>query len=436
MKQMSGAILKLVPLGSLRIAGIILAFVQSICLARFFGAETFGILAVAMSSIAIVGLVFSFGLNEFLMREIAARTLAKARVDPQVHGFLQLTARIIFPTALGITALGAVLFGWFGMGGVYSIAFLVVTGTYLIRVLRQFTEAFAVAAKKQTLSILGSKIAYPSIMILGTLVMFATGLSFTTSGVLVLYCVAMAGSTVVAFSVVRPEIRTLFSDAPTAVAPSVRKVLWPAILMGAVMSANLIILHMDTILIGALAAPEEAAYARVGQKLAESIGLILVIAMIHYRPLLAEAHGQGQREVLAHHVETLTKLLTLFGLLSFLVVVGFADYLILLFGAEYSSAVPAMRAYAVGALALMLAGPGTLLLMMTANEVVASRILWFVVLCNLVLDLIAIPYLGALGAGLATAVSQVLLAVLTVRACRGRTGLDPSFLSLVGRARA
>ncbi|NDV01242.1 polysaccharide biosynthesis C-terminal domain-containing protein [Pseudoroseicyclus tamaricis] len=435
MKEFWGSFVKLVPLGALRILGIGLAFLQAVFLARFFGAEVYGILTFSMSIIAIIGLVFSFGMNEFLMREIAARGLTAARKDRELHGMLRFAAWTVCPAAVVITMGGIALFGLMDLGGPYGLALLIVTATYPIRVVRQFTEALAVAVKKQALSILGSKIAFPIIMIIGTLAYAeGGGASFTTPGIILLYALAMFISTVVAVALVRPDIRTLFTDSPDPARTDTRRVFVSAMLMGAVMSANLIILHMDTILLGTLASPEEAAYARVGQKLAEAIGLILVIAMIQYRPLLAETHGQGDRDGLARHVDTLSKLLSGFGIASFAVMVIFAPFFAMLFGPEYVTAIPALRAYAFGALALMLAGPGTLLLMMTGREAIASRILWTVLVCNLVLDLIAVPKLGAFGAGLATAVSQSLLAVLTVQACRKHTGLDPSILSYLRRA--
>jgi O-antigen/teichoic acid export membrane protein len=107
-----------------------------------------------------------------------------------------------------------------------------------------------------------------------------------------------------------------------------------------------------------------------------------------------------------------------------------------IFGPVYLSAYPALLVLTAGASIGALAGPASYLLLLTGNEGAFPRILACGLLGRLVLIALLGPWLGLMGAAIAWSVSTIGVASVLVIACRQRTGLDPSLLSVILRPRA
>ncbi|WP_010138039.1 oligosaccharide flippase family protein [Oceanicola sp. S124] len=439
MKVKTSRILKrLMGIAGMRLLAFALAFVQAVVVARVFGAEVFGIYSFAISVITLIGLVVSFGLDQYIMRELAARGLDVAARDAGFRRILRLALSLVVPLSLATTLLGIAAFWLRGAGGLYSIPLGMVTATFGLLMLRKFLEALALGLKQPVLSFVGSKIVFPLAMIAGAGLVWLTGGARSDLAISLVYGAAMLLSLcAIALVLRRPLAALLRGGDPVPPSPFDRRAtLVAGYHLVLVLSGTMIANHMDAIMIATMSTPVEAAYARIAWRLAEGVTTLQLIAMLQYKPLIAEAHGTGDRDALGQHIRTLTWILSLSGIALFIFVELTADWLVLLFGSDFAGAAMTLRAYAVGCLAVMLSGSGVVLLTMTGNERAASRILWISLVLNIVLNLALIPFLGALGAGIATALSQCLLAILTTRACRRSIGFDPSFLTLLRQRRS
>jgi O-antigen/teichoic acid export membrane protein len=76
------------------------------------------------------------------------------------------------------------------------------------------------------------------------------------------------------------------------------------------------------------------------------------------------------------------------------------------------------------------------LLLLTGNEAAYPRIMAWALLARVALIAILGPWLGLMGAAIAWSVSAVGVALALVIACRRRTGVDPSLLSVLTRTRS
>lgn len=414
-----------------RMLGIGLAFLQSIVLARVFGADVFGVFSFAVAIISFADIILTLGLDQFLMREIAQRGESLAINSPRFRTLRWLIVKLVFPLVCVATAVGLLLLWTLDSTSSYRIPVFAVLATFSLLVCRKLAEAVALGLKQQLRSILSSKIVFPAIMILGALIIAVTGTARSEIAISVLYTTALGFSAIVAIWFIRQSHVLRPQNAPSADKAPTKDVLVPALNLAFVMSANIIMNNMDTVLIAPIASPQEAAYARVGQRLAEATVMIQIITMLHFKPLIAEAYGNADNTALKAQLKVIARVLGGLGTLAFLAVMLFATPLALIFGEDFRATDSIIRAYAIGAYVMILAGPGMLLLTMTSKEAVASRIMWSALAINLALDLALIPFLGGLGAGIATSASQIVLALGLLRACRRNLGLDASILSQI-----
>lgn len=413
-----------------------MAFLQSIFLARIFGADVFGIFSFAIALISIVEIIITLGLDQLLMRELAQRGLDGALQSATLRTLQNLILRFIIPSVLVLTLGGLFLVPLFGAQNPYTGPLLAVSATCGFLVCRKFSEAIALGLKQQSRSIIASKIVFPATMILGAAAIAAFGMNRSLAAVSWLYAIAIVLSAFISVLLIRQAFVQRRQTLPSKETLNTRDVLFPALNLAFVMSANLIMNNVDTILLAPLAGPEDTAFARVAQRLAEATMMVQMIAMLHFKPLIAEAYKQNATDTLKAHLKTITLVLGIFGTLAFVIVMLFATPLALVFGEEFRASSIIIRSYAIGAYAMILAGPGMVLLTMTSKEAVASRLMWIALALNIALDLAFIPLWGGLGAGIATTLSQIFLSAAMLRACRRHLNLDASILSyLFTRAR-
>lgn len=414
---------------SVRMLGIALSFIQSIVLARIFGADVFGVFSFAVAIISFADIIMTLGLDQLLMRELAQKGDELALRSQVYRTLRRLIVVLVFPSVSLVTLVGVLVFGVLEPSNPYRVPVFVVLITFIFLVGRKFSEAIALGLKLQLRSIIGSKILFPASMILGALIVPLLGLARSETTISGLYVIALFFSAVVAIWLVRHSHVLRRQYAASSDAVRTRDVLVPSLNLAFVLSANIIMNNMDTVLIAFLADPESAGLARVAQRLAEAAVIFEMVIMLHFKPLIAESYAQGDTRKLRSYLRVIALTLGGVGTVVFVTFFVFASPLALIFGGDFRSADVIIRAYAFGAYAMTLAGPGMHLLTLTSKEAVASRIMWGALVVNLLLDFALIPYFGGLGAGIATSISQVILAIGLLCACRRHLGLDASIFS-------
>lgn len=201
-----------------------------------------------------------------------------------------------------------------------------------------------------------------------------------------------------------------------------------ALPMFATRVSDLVIRYGSVVLLGMLAGPSVAAGFFVADRLAQ-LGTVprSVIASV-VQPWLAQAHADGDHRQLqqvvnhAGHAALWPTLAAVVGLLLL------GPVLLGLFGGEYRGAfgilVVLLAAHLLGA-AL---GPAQQVLMMSGQQKAVMRVMALSAICHIAGLFILIPWLGALGAAVATLLSTTVARLGCLRMVRSRLGIEPSVL--------
>ncbi len=193
--------------------------------------------------------------------------------------------------------------------------------------------------------------------------------------------------------------------------------------------------YLEVIVVGLFLGPTAAAFffvaTRITNVFAMITGSITAYATTQISGLF---HGDAKDE-LQGILRSLAIISALLAASVFIVIAFGGKLLLWIFGSVYVPVYPALLVLAAGASAGALAGPASYLLLLTGNEGAYPRIMACGLLTRLALIAILGPWLGLMGAAIAWSVSAAGLALALVIACRQRTGVDPSVLSVFARNR-
>lgn len=411
-----------------------LTFLQTLVMTRVLGVEVFGLFSFAIAISAILVLVLSMGLDQVIMRDVARAGPGAVAATTRWRDSWSLVRGVVVPLVLGVAVVGVGLSlgtDWFAP---YRVTLAAAFAMLPFVLARRYTEQIALGAKAIMRSMIGTQIGFPALMIAGGLVVWALPATPSAMSAAMIYMAAVLGSVTLASLIIRPiiagPIRAGAELEPVADTPGKRALVasggnFAIIALGLVVSQQLSVL-----MTGLLSDPESVALVRVAGRVAELAGLISVIALLQFKPLLAEAHAKGETEVLARHVATLTLVFVATGLPIFVVIWAVAEEIMWVFGPDFVAGGWALRIFAIGVLATMLSGPSTTLLSMAGAEADASRIHLMALALQFGLALILIPLYGAIGAAVSSTVSLVTLAAMGARRCVRDLSIDPTVFGI------
>lgn len=151
-----------------------------------------------------------------------------------------------------------------------------------------------------------------------------------------------------------------------------------------------------------------------GLKIASLNTVALVAVNSIAAPKYAEIHAKNDRQGLRKIVKQTSLLNTLASLPVIAVIVIFPEWLLQLFGQEFTRGTLAMVILAFGQFFSAFCGSTLLLLNMTGREKIARNIIIISTVMNITLNYYLIPILGIEGAAISTASSTVLWNVIAV----------------------
>mgnify|MGYP001795439121 FL=1 len=408
---------------AVRLCAIGLTFIQTLALTRVFGAEIYGTLSLAISVGALTTLALSLGMDQVIMRDLARIGPAHARTSPIWQNTLGQTARAVIPLTTVATLAAICLTAQFG-----NPAFLAIAISLPLLLARKFLENWVLGAGAVLRSMLASQIVFPVAITLGAAALLLGPVPADLRAAGILYTTAALASVTTALILAAGTIRQTLPPALKAndLAPLATGRALALVTFGFLASQ-----HIDVLLTGLLSDPTDTALVRVCARVAEMLGLLRMVAVLHFKPKLAAAYGQQNRAQLIAQTRTLTLIFAASGLPLFAALWLLAPHLLSLFGPEFIAAAPVLRLYLIAVALTLLAGPCTLLLTLCDAEKTAARILWIALAINLILDLILIPRFGAIGCASANIAALATLSVLGILATRRLIGIDPSVLALL-----
>jgi O-antigen/teichoic acid export membrane protein len=397
-----------------RTAGYGLALVNSILLARALGAVRLGEYAYAMGLAGLFALLPNLGINPFVTRAVAAHPEREGAIFPIALRAQALLATLVVcaipvfaallpaqPIPLIYVILAAAQLGLGTLGWPY------------LAVLAGRADFTTVAAIELAGALLGT------VCLVGALIL-ASGVP----GVLAAHVVAAGTATLVARAFTRPARPLL--DRP---AMRIRDLLRQAAPFGAIAVAQSTYTRLDVLLLGQLATSRAVGLYSVAYKAPNLLTYVGSTVVGPLFPLMAQT-GRTESPVAFQRA---VRFLGVMGPAVALALSGLAvPILRILYGAEYESAAPLLVLLAWSAAANWLYAPLAVALQARGCEVWWLRSLIGALLVNAAGNLWMIPRWGAMGAAIATLLSELALVAIGASLVAWRFGIRPSLRAAAG----
>lgn len=203
----------------------------------------------------------------------------------------------------------------------------------------------------------------------------------------------------------------------------------PLLLLGL---TTLVIVYTDTIMLGMYLPTNIVGIYSAAAPLARFIPILLGAAAWLYLPITSKLWAQNRKKDLKKIYATITKWIVSLTLPLFLVLFLFPSIVLkFLFGAEYISAASVLSILSIGFFFHTLMGPNDVGLIAIGENKSVAILRGIAALLNLFLNFLLIPYLGMVGAAVASTSSWILSNLLISIQLYRRTKIHPFSIDLV-----
>jgi O-antigen/teichoic acid export membrane protein len=240
----------------------------------------------------------------------------------------------------------------------------------------------------------------------------AIGLPFITVfyAYLAALVITFIGATI--YTVKKLPQRVTFSDSKANAAIRKELLLFSMPLWGMAIF-GLVILWMDTILLGYFKTAEVVGLYNAAYPLAQSISQPPFALMLIYIPIVTGLYSQNLMADLRRSYTIVTKWLAFIIMPIFLVLCLYPEYVLsLLFGSAYIGAAPALRILSIGFILEALPGPNVATLIALGESRFIMWATFAAAAIGVILNIILIPPLGIVGAAIASAASLTLFSAI------------------------
>ena len=165
---------------------------------------------------------------------------------------------------------------------------------------------------------------------------------------------------------------------------------------------------VDVLFLGAFDTFESIAYYSVAVKIATVTSLALISVNIVIAPKIAKIYNDRNFSELKSMIRKATRINVLISSPILLILFFFPDFLLSMFGDNYTLAKNAFLVLLIAQFFNSITGPSALYLNMTGRQKILNSILLISLLINVILNVILIPKFGMVGAASATTISFVI----------------------------
>lgn len=409
------------------------SFVVALLLARFLGAESFGIYAFAYTWAGLLAIVATLGVDRFLVRSVAVYQV-QHRWE-LMKGLLRRTYQLVAISSAIVAICGCIVaFLWLpsSLRGPFSVAMLLVPLTALTLIRQGAMQAFGRVVCGQ----LPEFFIRPLLIVAGILLLEGLGHGLLST-VTALWLNVLAGATAFVVGTVL-LLRTVPGALRTVDARySTREWMVGSLSMMLIAGATVLNNYIGTLVAGTIGGAESAGVYAVVQSSAGVLVLVLVAANMPLAPVVARLHARGERVQLERTIEGVARGCLLVSAPICIAFALFPGLFLGFFGADFRVGSAALSIVALGQLVNAAAGPTGNVMMMTGHERIAARVVGIAAFVNLVLGVALVPLLGVTGSAIAYATSLILWNISLVMSARRRLGVNVTafrLLSISGRA--
>lgn len=410
----------------LNLANIALAFVTSILLARWLGAELFGEYTYVISWVTLAAVAARMGFDLIIPRFVTK--YLKTEEQAKLRGLFRFTFLVLLINSVFWMAVAdGVAFALSEkMPVMYATFWLAMTLLPLYALTTPFT-GFMVGLQRVV------RAQFPGMLVVPVLFLSLTaGLhwlqpsGWMPTDVLKAQIVATAiGLTLVILlflRVARPLIR---DTVPAYDGKSWLRSAIPVALMGGMYVINA---NADVLILGSIHGVESAGIYKAATRGADLILLISTMIGVALAPIISQLHAEQDMSRLQRGITQSARIGFVLALPVCFGLILFGQSFLLLFGGGFVKGFDALVILSITQLVSVAAGPAKLILVMTGNEKVAAAGIAAATVLNIILNLILIPPFGLVGAALATAASTIVSHSLLVVLVRKILGLNSTGL--------
>ena len=404
-----------------RILGAALAYGLQVFLARWMGSHEYGIYVVVWTVVIILGVIAPIGFNSAVQRLIP-EYLATGKLD-LLRGVLS-ASRIIAVTAATLLMLVAMAIVWIGSDHIpdyYIMPAYLAALCLPMFTLTDVQEGIARARDWGDLAMLPTYIWRPLLIFAGAVAASLAGFSHTATTICIVaivatWCVALQQR----FAMNR-RLRGVVEAGPKLWTPGDwMRLSLPIFLVEGFFT---LLTSADVLMVSYFAPPDEVAVYYAAAK------TLALVHFVYYAVKAASAHRysrfhhSGDHEGLADYVRqsvrwTFWPSLACAGLL-----VLFGEYILQLFGKDFTGGHAILSVLMVGVLARASVGPVDALLTMAGEQKRCAVAYAAAFAVNVILNVTLIPLYGLIGAAIATAISMCFEASSLFWVARRRLGI-------------
>ncbi|NOT40906.1 MAG: oligosaccharide flippase family protein [Alphaproteobacteria bacterium] len=426
-----GAIFARIAAGSalVQAAGMGLALIVGMLLARALGAHGLGIYSLGMSVVALLSVPTEFGLPTYLMREVAT---AHVRQDwGRLRTVVSWCTRAIFLSSIAVTVAACLCLAFAGpsIGQELTLTILAALPLVLLVALTKAREAALQGMNLQPLAQIPMLIGRPgTFLTVLALAVFGFGFALDASQAMMLHSFSMALVAAAITLLYRARISTRSSwpqDSTFDGRGAVRAALPMALTEGLrVMNG-----HIAIFMLGFLASPTAVGIYKVADAVCILCALPVFVLSNVVAPQIARLHVAGDVARLGSLVSYVALSMTVGSLAMAMPVVFFGiDILSLLFGPGFGDAYLPMIILCIGYAASAMMGPSLAYMNLTGREQTVTRAFAVSFLANLVLGAAAVSIAGATGAALTNVVCYLIWNGWLWREAKRQAKVDTSLL--------
>lgn len=405
----------------IKVLGALLAFAFNIVLARLLGANGAGIYFLALSITTIASLISRVGLDNTLLRYIAAG--ASEHNWEEVRGVYLKAMSIVIPLSVLITLIvelmaPALSISVFDKPELVNPLRWMAFSILPLSLLSLYAEMLK-GLKKIPASLSLQSIVVPTINML-ILLLLASNMG--TIGGSISYLVA---------TLITAIIGGVFWLRHSSRIKSVNGVFnWDDLFKSCLPNYGVAILHkailpwLPILLLGYWATTEDIGLYSATVRTAMLVSFILLAVNSVIAPKFAALYRQNDMVALGKMARRATWLTTLVACPIVLPMIFFPDTIMSVFGQEFKQASTLLIVLSIGQFINVIFGPVGYLLVMTGNEVMQKNSVLFSAILLFILLIILIPIYGSLGAAISSTLSGILFNYISYSYVKKKLGFS------------
>ncbi len=404
-----------------RLAGAALAYAAQVLAARYLGQEGFGVYALAVVWVTLLGHLSVGGTNAALCRYVAQ---ALARGDhATVRGFVRFG--IVFALGAGASiAAAAIAVVTLVPGLVSNIYILPLAIGFLAVPLLAIQDNLEAIARSLHRPLLGIGPAY--VVRQGVSVLLFAGLALSPA--VPSPALALFGAIGGILAGIAVQVVLLRAALRHAVPPGPRRYavgIWlrTALPIALVDATELLVLNADVLVVGLFLPPESVAIYFAATRIAQILDYVRYSGSAATAQRFAALAATGSQSELHRLIALVTIATSALALAGALVLWAAAPLLLTLFGPDFAPAAWLVPLLAAGIVTACICGPGEDVLTMLGQERACALSFGLALVVNLVLLFLLVPAFGLAGAAIASAATMACRSLLLAAYAYARLGI-------------